>query len=100
MNATRPIPTAVDKLIAQVAEAAAQKSPLRLIGQGTRSFLGDAGPGRPLSTLDYQGISDYQPSELYITARAGTSVAEIEAVLRDQGQHLAFEPPRFALPRP
>ena len=42
------------------------------------------------------GISSYEPSELVITARAGTPLAELEAVLGERGQCLAFEPPRFA----
>lgn len=100
MNPSIDTPAAIADLITQVREAAASQTPLRIIGQGTRSFLGDAGPGRPLSTLALQGITDYRPTELYITARAGTSLAEIEATLQTKGQHFAFEPPRFALPRP
>jgi glycolate oxidase FAD binding subunit len=42
-----------------------------------------------------RGISAYEPSELVVTVRAGTPLAELEAVLAEQGQCLAFEPPRF-----
>jgi glycolate oxidase FAD binding subunit len=43
-----------------------------------------------------RGISSYEPSELVVSARAGTPLAELEAVLAEQGQCLPFEPPRFA----
>ena len=42
------------------------------------------------------GIGSYEPTELVVTVRAGTPLAELEAVLAEQGQCLAFEPPRFA----
>jgi glycolate oxidase FAD binding subunit len=45
---------------------------------------------RPLA-----GISSYEPSELVVTVRAGTPLAELEAALAEQGQCLPFEPPRF-----
>jgi glycolate oxidase FAD binding subunit len=48
---------------------------------------------RPLA-----GISSYEPSELVVTARGGTPLAELEAVLAEQGQCLPFEPPRFVDP--
>jgi len=38
---------------------------------------------------------EYQPAELYITSRAGTTLAEIESALESEGQVLSFEPPRF-----
>jgi glycolate oxidase FAD binding subunit len=41
------------------------------------------------------GISSYQPSELVVTVRGGTSLAELEAALAEKGQYLAFEPPYF-----
>src|SRR6185436_1866525 len=42
-----------------------------------------------------RGIVDYEPTELVLTARAGTPLAEVESVLREKGQMLAFEPPHF-----
>src|SRR5262249_41283224 len=38
----------------------------------------------------------YEPSELVITARCGTALAEVEAAMRERGQQLAFEPPHYA----
>ncbi len=45
-----------------------------------------------------QGISSYEPTELVVTVRAGTPLAELEAALDEKGQCLAFEPPRFEDP--
>jgi glycolate oxidase FAD binding subunit len=52
--------------------------------------------GEPLDTRGCAGVVAYAPSELVITARGGTSLAEIDACLAQEGQFLAFEPPRFA----
>ena len=38
----------------------------------------------------------HEPTELVVTVRAGTPLAELEAVLAERGQCLPFEPPRFA----
>ena len=75
--------------------AASTHRPLRLVGGGTHEFYGRAVDGKTLSIAGHKGIIDYDPSELVITARAGTLVSEIEAVLAQNHQMLAFEPPRF-----
>ena len=57
----------------------------------------DSGAAAP-ETLDlrpYTGIVDYEPSELFITARCGTPLSEVETALEKKGQFLAFEPPAF-----
>ncbi len=79
-----------------VLEAAAKKRPLRLRGGGTKDFYGQALEGEVLDTRGYAGIVAYEPSELVITARCGTRLAEIEAAMREKKQMLAFEPPHFA----
>ncbi|MFN5701860.1 MAG: FAD-binding protein, partial [Betaproteobacteria bacterium] len=66
-------------------------------GSGSKDFLGGPMHGEVLSTSALRGISSYEPSELVITARAGTPLAEVEAVLAEHGQCLAFEPPRLSL---
>jgi len=84
-----------------VRAAAANQTPLAIRGGGSKDFYGGAGRGESLSVAAYRGIIDYEPSELVITARAGTPLAEIEAALRERGQMLAFEPPHFdQLPSP
>ena len=76
--------------------AAARNSPLRLRGGGTKDFYGQALQGEVLDTRSCTGITAYDPSELVITARCGTSLAEIEAAMSEKKQMLAFEPPHFA----
>lgn len=79
----------------QVHSAAASKTALRIHGGGTKDWYGQALAGVPLDTRAYSGIIAYDPTELVITARCGTPLAEIEAVLAAQNQMLAFEPPYF-----
>jgi glycolate oxidase FAD binding subunit len=82
-------------LIDAVRSAAADGRQLRLRGGGTKDFWGAALQGEVLDTRGYQGIVSYEPSELVVTARGGTPLAELEAALAEQGQSLAFEPPHF-----
>jgi glycolate oxidase FAD binding subunit len=84
-----------DNLSRLIREAAAQKRPLCIRGGGTKDFYGGAIHGHKIATVDYRGIVSYEPTELVITARAGTPLLEIEAALREKGQMLAFEPPHF-----
>ncbi|MDN3919528.1 glycolate oxidase subunit GlcE [Roseateles violae] len=79
----------------QVRDAAARGAQLDIRGHGSKAFYGEAPRGEPLSTLGFAGISSYEPSELVVTVKAGTRIAELEQVLAAQGQHLPFEPPRF-----
>jgi len=71
------------------------KAPLRLRGGGSKDWYGQALQGEVLDTRAYAGVVDYEPTELVITARCGTPLAEIEALLAERGQMLAFEPPRY-----
>jgi glycolate oxidase FAD binding subunit len=86
---------AIEHYRAQVLEAAATKRPLRIRGGGTKDFYGQALGGDILDTRAYAGIVDYEPTELVITARCGTPLADIEAALAEHNQMLAFEPPHF-----
>jgi glycolate oxidase FAD binding subunit len=70
--------------------------PLCIRGAGSKDFYGNVPHGEVLDTRGYAGIVAYEPTELFITARCGTPLAEIEAALAEQGQCLAFEPPRFS----
>src|SRR3970282_2096440 len=85
----------IQQLAATIREAAKQKRPLCIRGGGTKDFYGGPVHGYKLNTVDYRGIVAYEPTELVITARAGTPLAEVEAALREKGQMLAFEPPHF-----
>jgi glycolate oxidase FAD binding subunit len=80
---------------ARIRAASASGAPLRIRGGGTKDWYGQALQGDLLDTRDYAGIVSYEPTELVITARCGTPLAEIEALLAQHRQMLAFEPPRF-----
>jgi len=85
----------IDQLTDTIRAAATSKMPLCIRGGGSKDFYGGPLRGETLEVGGYRGIVDYDPTELVITARAGTPLAEIEAVLREKGQMLAFEPPHF-----
>ncbi|UFU09764.1 glycolate oxidase subunit GlcE [Ideonella dechloratans] len=82
-------------LVEQVREAAERRQPLCIRGSGSKDFYGGPLIGEPLSLGELRGISSYEPTELVVTARAGTPLAELEAALAEKGQWLPFEPPRF-----
>lgn len=86
----------LDDLIERIAAARSRKVPLRIVGGDTKRFYGEEIEEQILDMKAVTGISSYEPSELVITARAGTPLVELEAVLGDRGQWLPFEPPRFA----
>lgn len=79
----------------QILAASAAGKSLRLRGGGTKDWYGQRLDGEVLDTRAYAGIIDYEPTELVITARCGTPLAEIEAALAARNQMLAFEPPHF-----
>lgn len=76
-------------------EAAERDTPLDIVGGATKSFLGRATQSEPIDVSTHRGVLSHEPTELVITARAGTPLAEVEEVLADGGQMLAFEPPHF-----
>jgi glycolate oxidase FAD binding subunit len=80
-----------------LAQARGQAMPVFIEGHGSKAFYGNARPVQSLrlSTADYSGIVNYDPTELVVVARAGTPIVVLEAALAEQGQCLAFEPPRF-----
>ena len=82
-------------LIDQVRAAVAARTPLRIRGGDTKAFHGEPVSGQPLDTRGFSGIVAHEPSELVITVRAGTPLAEVEAALAEKGQHLPFDPPHF-----
>ena len=79
-----------------IREAAAERTQLRIRGSGSKDFYGLALIGDVLDTRAYCGIVEYEPTELVVTARAGTPLREVETALAQEGQMLAFEPPYFA----
>lgn len=79
-----------------LAEAAAANTPVDVRGAGSKQAI-----GRPMqtaasvSTQAMRGITLYEPTEMVMSARAGTPVAQIESELADRGQMLFFEPLDF-----
>lgn len=84
-------------LIDQVKTAAVAKSSIVIEGGGTKKALGrEINPDDELlSTQQHSGIVDYKPKELIMTARAGTTLAEIDNALKKNNQILACDPRRF-----
>ncbi|GAA0779034.1 glycolate oxidase subunit GlcE [Roseibium denhamense] len=73
--------------------AAAEEQPLEVIGTGSKRGLGH--PVQTAHVLDLSalaGVETYEPAELVLTVKAGTPIAEIEALVEENGQELSFEP--------
>jgi glycolate oxidase FAD binding subunit len=87
--------TLIQQFADTIRTAADAKRPLNIRGGGSKAFYGNASVGDDLDVAAYRGIISYEPTELVITARAGTPLAEIEAAMREKGQMLGFEPPHF-----
>jgi glycolate oxidase FAD binding subunit len=84
-----------EALVDQVRRATEAGTPLRIVGGDTKAFYGRRTEGLALDVSSHRGIVAYEPSELVLTARAGTPLAQIEATLAEHGQRLGFEPPDF-----
>jgi glycolate oxidase FAD binding subunit len=79
----------------RIRDAAASGAALRLCGGGTKDFYGGVLRGEALDLRGYAGIVSYEPTELVVTARCGTPLAEVERILDENRQCLPFEPPHF-----
>ncbi|HEY0938974.1 MAG TPA: glycolate oxidase subunit GlcE [Steroidobacter sp.] len=86
---------ALNQLCDKVRAASASRTPLCIRAGGTKDFYGNPPQGTLLDPRGVAGVVEYEPTELVITARAGTSLAELEQLLAEHGQMLAFEPPHF-----
>lgn len=91
-------PTSADDLLAAVKDALADRTPLEILGRGSKRDLGRPfQAGRRLDLSAMTGVTLYEPGELVLSARAGTPLAEIEELLHKNRQELAFEPPDLSL---
>jgi glycolate oxidase FAD binding subunit len=84
-----------EALLGAVRRAIETRQPLRAHGHGSKAFYGNLRAGEALDITGHSGVLSYEPGDLVITARAGTPLAHIDAVLAAQGQMLGFEPPQF-----
>ena len=79
-----------------IAELVADKNAVNIQSGGTKSALGHETSAQDMLDVSHlSGVIDYEPEELIITAHAGTPLSEIEGLLQEKGQMLAFEPPHF-----
>ena len=86
----------ISRQLAEAVKAAAQKhTPLAICGSDTKRFYAGDIEGEKLDVTGHRGIVSYEPTELVVTARAGTPLAEVETALAEKGQMLGFEPPYF-----
>src|SRR5690606_21561483 len=82
-----------EDVLAAVEWAVAEKAPLEIVGHGTKRGIGrPLQVGHALDLSKVEGVTLYEPEELVLSARAGTPVDAIEAMLAEKGQQLAFEP--------
>jgi glycolate oxidase FAD binding subunit len=88
--------SALLELVERVRDASRTATPLDIRGGGSKRFYGGRPHGQALDTRGLSGITAYEPTELFVTVRAGTPLTEVEAALAERGQMLAFEPPRLA----
>ena len=84
-----------ESLCARVRAAAGDGTPLAITGGGTKDFLGRLTQAERFDVSGHRGIVTCEPTELVLSARGGTPLAEVRAVLAEKGQMLAFEPPAF-----
>ncbi len=84
-----------EELRQRIKAAAANDTPLEIIGGHSKAFYGRKATGDALHTASNRGIVEYHPSELVITARAGTTLRELETNLDANDQCLPFEPPHY-----
>ncbi|MGA0865300.1 MAG: glycolate oxidase subunit GlcE [Burkholderiaceae bacterium] len=84
-----------------IEQARSQGQAVDIQGHGSKAFYGNplSRSTVPLSTLDYQGVVSYDPTELVVVVRAGTPIEALQSVLAENNQMLAFDPPQFSGPR-
>ncbi len=87
----------MSKLIKQVAAAISDKVEVHISGNNSKAFLADSdyAGSNNISLAEHSGIIDYQPDELFIVVKAGTSLTEINTTLAANNQFLGFMPPDY-----
>lgn len=85
-------PQTAQDLCDAVADAMRDGTRLEIRGGGSKAAIGAPRQARIVSMAAMAGVIDYDPAELVLTARAGTPLAEIEALVAGERQMLAFEP--------
>ena len=88
---------ALVEMVERVRQAHDAGTVLRILGGDTKAFFGRDIEGSRLSIAGYRGVVSYEPTELVVTARAGTRVSDLDALLAEQDQMFGFEPPHFGI---
>ena len=85
------------RLQAQLKSCISQNTPVRVIGGGSKGFFGRSTSEdlEPMNVGGHAGVINYEPTELVVTARAGTTIRELNQVLAEKGQCLPFDPPEL-----
>jgi len=84
-----------EEIASKVKDACLQKQPLNIKAGNTKQFYGRNIQAKTLSLAEHKGIIEYEPSELYISARSGTSLHEINKAIGNENQMLPCEPASF-----
>jgi glycolate oxidase FAD binding subunit len=79
----------------RIKASAAKGEKLAIRGSGSKAFCTSVATGDIVDTREHAGIVEYEPNELVIVVRCGSRIADVEKVMHDAGQMLAFEPPHF-----
>lgn len=85
-----------ERLLKQIHEAMARRTPLRIRGGDSKRHLGRPVDADELDTRDHTGVVRYDPTELVITVRAGTRLQDLNNLLRANDQHLPPEAPDYS----
>lgn len=85
-----------DQLQERVAQASTDNQPQSIRGGGSKLFFGMPSAATELDVSQHSGIISYEPTELVVTARCGTTLESLNKVLAENGQMLPFEPPAFS----
>lgn len=80
------------KITSEIIDIIQSRTPLAIIGHGSKRAIGNATTANALDLSMLSGINFYEPEELVLSAKAGTPLADIEKLLAKSGQQLAFEP--------
>jgi glycolate oxidase FAD binding subunit len=90
--ATQMMPTSEDDVVDVIADAAREGATLAIAGGGSKAEFGAPVAAQTLLMGGIAGIVDYDPAELVLTVRAGTPLADIQALVTGEEQMLAFDP--------
>lgn len=87
--------TVLSQLQDQVRDAVSESRTLCIVGGNSKQHMGREQVGDPLELSNYAGVVEYQPTELMITVRAGTTISVLQEILAQENQMLASESPEF-----